>query len=80
MYAAGTRRHDHQALAEEERLLDGMSDQDDGLAGLLPELEHEALHLLPRQRVKRAERLVHQDYVWVIGEASRQRDALLHAA
>ena len=74
------RRHHDQPLAEQQRLLDRMGDQDDRLAGLLPELQDEALHLLPRQRVECAERLVHQDHVGVVGQAARQRDALLHPA
>ena len=41
--AAGAGRHHHQAFTEEQGFLDGMGDQDDGLAGLLPELEERAL-------------------------------------
>ena len=58
----GPRRHHDQPLAEEERLLDRVGDEHDRRAGLLPEPQHQPLHLLPGQRVERPERLVHQDH------------------
>ena len=38
------------------------------------------LQLLARQRVERAERLVHQQEFGVVGQHARDRHALLHAA
>ena len=76
----GPRRHHDQPLAEEQRLLDRVGDEHDGRAGLLPEPQHQPLHLLAGQRVERPERLVHQDDLGVVGEAARQRHPLLHAA
>ena len=78
--APGPRRHHHHPLAEEERLLDRVGDEDDGLAELPPEPQNQPLHLLARQRVERPERLVHQDHLGLVGEAARERHPLLHAA
>jgi hypothetical protein len=66
--------------AEEHRLLDRMRDEDDGLAALAPHHKHFEVHLLPCQRVQRAEGLVHQDQFRVVDEGARDRGALLHAA
>ena len=38
------------------------------------------VHLLARQRVERAERLVHQDKFWIVHKRARNGRALLHAA
>ena len=57
-----------------------MGHEDDGHAGARPDLQELALQLLARERVERAERLVHQQDVGIVGEHARDRDALLHAA
>ena len=71
--------HHEQLVAEEQGLFDAVGDQDDGLSRLLPELEDQALHLLPGQGVERAQRFVHQDDLGLVGQASGQRHPLLHA-
>src|SRR5438309_1935055 len=78
--AAGTRREDDHAVAEVHRLLDVVRDEDDGLAGALPQARQLFLHRLARLRVERAEGLVHQQHFGIEGEHARERDALLHAA
>ena len=45
-----------------------------------PDVEQQRLHALARQRVERAERLVHQQEVGFGGERPGQPDALAHAA
>ena len=50
------------------------------LPRLPPQLEDQLLDLLARERVERAERLVHQHHFRVAGERARDADALLHAA
>ena len=45
-----------------------------------PDLQQLVLQLLARHRVERAERLVHQQELGIVGEHARDRDALLHAA
>ena len=77
--APGTRGHDEQALAEEQRLFHAVGDEDDRLAGVPPQLQDQRLHLLQRQRVQRPQRLVHQNELRVVGQAARQGDTLLHA-
>ena len=65
---------------EEHRFLDRVGDEDDGLAALAPDPQHFQVHLLARQRIQRAERLVHQDQLGIVDEGARDRGALLHAA
>ena len=50
------------------------------LALLLPDAEQQLLHQRARLVVERAERLVEQQDLRVVGERARHRDALLHAA
>jgi hypothetical protein len=57
--AAWARRHDDQMRAEEQRLLNGMRDEEDPLARTVPDFDEQLLHLFARQAVERAERLVH---------------------
>jgi hypothetical protein len=68
----------HDAVRKEQRLLDGMGDEDDGRVRLHPDLLHQPVHLLAREGVERAEGLVHQED----RRAQRQRPhdgrALLH--
>src|SRR5262245_23926199 len=71
--------HDH-AGAEKHRLGDAVGDEDDGLLRLLPDAQQLKVHLLARERVERAERLVHQDELGIVNERARDRRALLHAA
>ena len=73
-------RHHHHAVGEEDRLLDRMGDEHHGQPGALPDLQQLVLQPLARHGVERAERLVHQHHLGVVGEHARDRDALLHAA
>ena len=50
------------------------------LLGALPDVQDQFLRLLARQRVERAERLVHQQHFRIAGQRTRNADALLHAA
>src|SRR5580704_17886494 len=74
------RGEDGAMRAEEHGFLDRVGDEDDGLAALAPDSQHFQVHLLARQCVQRAERLVHQDQFGVMDEGARDRGALLHAA
>ena len=73
------RHHDH-AVGEINRLGDVVGDVDDGLARLAPDVGEQPLHVVARQRIKRRERLVHQQHSRIVGERARDRDALLHSA
>src|SRR5688572_1710851 len=55
--AAWPRRHHDDAVAEEDRLVDRMGDQDDGLATRDPDALQLGVHALARERIERAERL-----------------------
>ena len=66
--------------AEEHRLGDAVGDEQDRLARLLPDAQQLEVHLLPRQRVEGAERLVHQHQLRVVDQRAGDRRALLHAA
>ena len=57
-----------------------MGDEEDHLRRAPPDVEDQLLRLLARQRVERAERLVHQQRLGVGGERAGDADALLHAA
>jgi hypothetical protein len=57
-----------------------VGDEDDGLASLHPDLLDKQIHLVAGEGVQRAERLVHEDDVRVVGETAHDTGALLHAA
>ena len=57
-----------------------MGDEDRGHAGALPDLQQLVLKLLAGECVERAERLIHQENIGVVGEHARDRHALFHAA
>src|SRR5262245_2368485 len=61
---------------ERKRLAHVMRDADDGLANLRLNAMELAVHLGPRQRVERAERLVHQQNRRVDGQSARNAYAL----
>src|SRR2546425_3726014 len=71
---------DEHAVAQVDRFVDVVGDEEDRLAGALPDAGQLLLHGLPRLRVQRAERLVHQQHVRVEREHAGERDALLHPA
>ena len=78
--AARPRRHHHHAVGQENRLLDRMRDEQHGQLRALPQVQQLVLQALARHRVERAERLVHQHHLRVVGQHAGDGDALLHAA
>ncbi len=74
------RRHHHDAVGEIDRFGDIMGDVDDRLARRPPHLGEQLLHVVAGERIERRERLVHQQHRRIVGERTRDRDALLHAA
>ncbi len=78
--AAGAGGHHQDAVGQQDRLVDAVGHQHDGLAGAAPDLKQRVLHRFAGQRVKRAERLVHQQQLRVVDQRAADRDALLHAA
>ena len=67
-------------VAELDRLVDVVGDEEDGLAELLLQPQELVLQLLAHDRVDRAERLVHQHHRRVGGQRAGHADALLLAA
>src|SRR5690606_1915128 len=76
----GAGAHHDDPAAEEDRLRHRVGDEDDRRAGLAPDAVHLDVHLLARERVERAERLVHEQDARLVQQRPAKRRALLHAA
>ena len=74
------RRQRHHPIAEIDRLLQIVGNEESGDARLRDEREQFVLQFLPRHGVERAERLVHQQHGWVLRKAARDLQPLLHSA
>src|SRR3984893_583809 len=79
-HRARPRAHDHHPVGEEDRLVDGVGDEEHRLGLLVPDPLQLEVHLLARHRVQRAERLVHQQEARLEQQGPADRDPLLHAA
>src|SRR4051794_13198592 len=69
----------HDPGREIDPFIDVMGDEDDGETELPPQRAHELLQTDARQRIDRAERLVHQQHGRTAPERAGDRHALLHA-
>ena len=78
--AARPRSHHDDPVGQEDRFADVVRDEDDRLPRLLPESQEQQVHLVARERVERAEGLVHQEHGGVLRERAHDRGPLLHAA
>src|SRR3954453_10754013 len=78
--AAGACAHHDDAAAEENPFLDVGGPEQHGLLVALPDREQHFLHQRSRLVVERAEGLVEQQDLRIIGERACDRGALLHAA
>jgi hypothetical protein len=67
-------------VAQGDRLVDGVRDENDGLPGLGDEALELTLHRLARHRVDRRERLVGQQDIRLGDQRPGDADPLLHAA
>ena len=74
------RRHDDDAVGERDRLFQIVGDEQHRLAVGAPQIEQQIAHDLPRLRVERAERLVHQQDFRIADQHLREADALALAA
>ncbi|OFT87956.1 hypothetical protein HMPREF3115_15030 [Burkholderia sp. HMSC10F09] len=74
------RRQQQDAVADDERFLDRVRDEQQREARVVPQPQQLFLHLAARQRIERGERLVHQQHARLHRERARNGDALLHAA
>ena len=80
MMRAGPGRHHEHPVAEQDRLLEAVGDEQHGAPVGLPQLEQLVLQDLAHLGVERGERLVHQQDLGLDGERPGDGDALLHAA
>src|SRR3546814_11105850 len=78
--AAGARRHDDDLRRQEDRLRNRVGDEDDGLAGALPEAQKLLVEVVAGDLVEGAEGLVHQQQLGLERQRASDGDALLHAA
>ena len=78
--AAGMRQQADDAIAEIDRLFEIVGDEDHGGVAGAHQRQHLVLQALPRHRIERAERLVHQQRLRLLRQAARDLQALLHAA
>jgi hypothetical protein len=78
--AAGPPAHHQHAVGEIDGLADGMGDEQRGAVVLLPHLHQHQVHLVARDGIQRAERLVHQQQVGLVDQGATDGDALAHAA
>jgi hypothetical protein len=79
-HAPRVRRQQRDAVAHHQRLFDGVRDEQQREAHLVPQLEQLLLHLAARERVERGEGLVHQQHARLHRQRARDGHALLHAA
>ena len=80
MMRPGRAAHDQHPVGEEHRFENAVGDEEHRLAVGDPDALQLEVHALARQRVERAERLVHQQHARIVNEAPGDADALLHAA
>src|SRR5471032_3100263 len=79
-YPPGTGRHHQHPLAEVDRFFYAVRNENDGLAGLLPDAQQLVLQSLAGLRVERCKRLVHEQHLRVVRQGARNCNPLLHAA
>src|SRR5258708_19279809 len=79
-HARGAGGEDDDPGAEKPRLSYPVGDKDNGFLRLLPDAQQLEVHLLARERVERAERLVHEDELGIVDKRTPDPGALLHAA
>ena len=72
--------HDRDPVAHLDRLVDVVGDEDDRFANLPMKPQEIVLEAVARDRIDRAERLVHQHDRWVGSHRPRNADALLLTA
>src|SRR5438067_8677203 len=80
LYLPGMRREQENPVSHPYRFRDGMGDEEDGEAGILPEAQELLLHLAPRERVEGREGFVHEEDLGLDRHGACDRDPLLHAS
>src|SRR5450830_341083 len=77
---AGTVSHDDDTVSQIDGLFDTVRDEHDGLLELIPDAQQLILEVAARERVERAERLVHQHNRRIQRQHTGDCHALTHAA
>ena len=70
---------DGDPVAQTQRLVQIVGDENDGFANFLLQIQQHALHVAADQRIQRRERLVHQQDGGIVGQRASQAHTLLHA-
>ena len=77
--APRTRREHNHPVAKEDRLGDAVRDEYDRLLFRQPHFLQLDVHLVARERIQGAERLVHEQQHRIVDQRAANRDALAHA-
>jgi hypothetical protein len=72
--------HDHNVVGEKHRFGNAVRDEQNGHAPFVPELLQIEHQLIARQRIQRAEWLVHEELRRIVDKCPTKRDALTHPA
>ena len=72
--------HHQDPVGQESGLADRVRDEHDRLGGPLHEVHQQLVHLVARDGVERAERLIHQQDLRVVDQRAADGDALAHAS
>ena len=80
LHASRPRRHQHDAVAQADRLAHVVRHEDDGLSGRAPDLGQLDVQDVARLRVERGERLVHEQHARIGRQRPSERHALAHPA
>ena len=79
-HAAGSRGEEHDPVAQQQGLLQGVGDVDHRLAEGGPDAQQFLLHDRPGLRVEGGQRLVHEEHLGIVGQRAGDPHPLLHAA
>src|SRR5258708_9590983 len=77
---AGTCREQDDAVSQRQRFAEIVGYEQDGLLLAIPDPQQHLMHIDLGVSIERAERLVHQQYLWLNHQGSHQRRPLAHAA
>src|SRR5438477_2941993 len=80
LHGAGSGGDDKHPVAQRDRLLEVVRDEDDRRRACRPQVEQLVLHQRPGLDIERAEGLVHQQDARRVDQALRKRDPLAHSA
>src|SRR3954454_7879804 len=72
------RTHDEDPVSQINRLFHVMRNKENCTRGFIPDLQQKLLHVTAGLGIKRAERLIHEDYRGAQRESASDGDALLH--